>query len=511
MRSAAAAAVATLLAAAGPVAADTVVYTGYEQPGTAGPVAGAVASDPDVASAIGPTDILDIVTGQLVSRDPYQQRPPLATSTEQFWTESGISGTPNAYEHRALYDASSGRFFVTADEHVAGANRRYLAVSATSGANGGWQAVALPVDGVVTNTRVAVDSNGVYITGDAADGTTHVVVIPLADALASPPSLAHLATFVAPDPGVIPAIDLASVSKLPTDPEYLAARGIGTSGDTTLRTYYIAWNGTGGAPLLEQNLATDLEAVFPPPPPTALDGGGTLVSTGGSELRSLIANGSVLTGLAATQVNGHAGAFWFQYDPSQPIPTRQTIAPDPGCDLLLPTLGADSIGDLGIVGVETQGGTPGMRVVATGSSIYAGAPTLTGLQTIATSTASYTCNPDGGVSSFGRYASIGADPSSGGLFADVPFSSDGSPCAFQTLLFDFGVQMVSYADDFPVDYPDGGYPDDPIGGDENGNDGGCGCHTAAPRDGAAPLLLVGLGLVIQRARARARRRADRSR
>lgn len=505
-------ALATLVVAAtaAPAVADNVVSIDTTLAGTSGPTGG-VTGDPDVATTAGPVDVLDVVTGEVAIRDRFGISPPVQMTTDQFWTAAGITGTPNAFEHRAVFDIASQRFFVTADELVAGANRRYLAVSDGSAAGGSWHAVALPADGVVTDTRVAVDANGVYVTGNGSDGATHVVAIPLADALATPPTLAHATALSIPELDVIPAID-AQGGKQPTDPEVLAGRGVAQGGDTTLRTYLVTWPGGGAPATLATSSQVDLNAVFSPPPATASQGSGApLLAVGGAGLRSLTSAGSQLYGLAATQVGGHAAAFWFQVDLALGAVVRDTISVPQG-DLLVPALAVDTFGDIGVIGVEVMQGDM-FPVIAGRAADFSQTAVMSALQTYGGAAGTYSCNPDGGVTSFGRYASLGVDPTSGELFGDAPYVSDGTACAFQTSLVGFYVQDARFADDFPDDGGvaigggGGGFPT----GDDVPDGGGCGCSTAAPRDAAAPLLVIALGALVSRSRGRARRRADRSR
>ena len=152
-------------------------------------------------------------------------------------------------------------------------------------------------------------------------------------------------------------------------------------------------------------------------------------------------------------------------------------------------------------------------VIAGRAADFSQTAVMSALQTYGGAAGTYSCNPDGGVTSFGRYASLGVDPTSGELFGDAPYVSDGTACAFQTSLVGFYVQDARFADDFPDDGGvaigggGGGFPT----GDDVPDGGGCGCSTAAPRDAAAPLLVIALGALVSRSRGRARRRADRSR
>ena len=188
---------------------------------------------PILASTIGTQDQLDLSTGHVVVTPLGDDTPSLVETTEEFWSNAGITGTPNAYEHRAYFDPNTQRYFVTADELVAGPTRRYLAISASSSASGAWSAIALPATGAFTSTRVAVDSNGVYLASDNGSGTTTVTAIPLLDAIAASPTATAAVTLAVAAPDVIPAIALAADTGT-LDPELFAGRATGSDGYTAI-------------------------------------------------------------------------------------------------------------------------------------------------------------------------------------------------------------------------------------------------------------------------------------
>jgi hypothetical protein len=421
--------------AAAPATADVFVEVQHTAAGASGPTGG-VTAFPDLAATIGAVDILDLSTGHVVVTDRSGSAT-LDETTEQFWTSAGIAGAPNAFEHRAFYDPVSERFFVTADELTGGANRRYLAVSAGNSAVGPWQAVALAGSAAIRDTRVAVDAASVYLTGDPGDGTTALVVIPLTDALATPPTLAHAVTLSIPEAEAIPALfpqgDTASSEAM-----LFAARATAPDGDMTIDIYGLF----GSGPIAQVRRAgfEDLGQAFPAPPATAAQPSGPDLAVGDGGLRGVVQFGNGdLFGIAETAVDGHAAAVWFAASNTGGGPVAGVLSAA-DADVLAPSLTVDGDGDIGIAAEQTSTTQPVFGLVAglASQGYFAGAAPAT--FPVVGDAAAASCGSAPGVTAFGRTTAISVDPVDGMLFADTMAFQTATPaCGFVTALSSFDI------------------------------------------------------------------------
>ncbi len=335
--------------------------------GLSGPT-DAVTPFPDLATTVGPDDILELSTGRVVVRSLDGSAIAVDETSEQFWTAAGITGTPNAFEHSALYDPVTARFFVTADEHVAGANRRYLAVSASNSAAGEWNAVALSGSAAVLGTRVGIDARGLYVTGDPGDGTTSVITIPMADVLSLSQVNATTATF--PAAGIIPAVYPQGDFYTGNSFSLFARRGSGENGHTVIEIW------TAADPF-DPFGRIDLGSAFPPPPATAMQPNGPALPVGDGRLASFIVNGpDQMYGIAETEVDGHAAALWFFGGlGGQGMQTGTLAFPD--TDVIAPSLTSANGDSIGMAAEQTSATQPprGLISVASFSTTDFGATT----------------------------------------------------------------------------------------------------------------------------------------
>ncbi len=484
--------------AATPAGAQSIIQIEGVTPGASGPTGG-VTTTPDLATAVGPADILDLSTGHVSVIALYNTTAPTQQTTEQFWTAAGITGTPNAFEHRAVYDNASGHFFVTADEHVAGANRRYLAVSEGQTAAGPWHAVVIPAAGVITDTRLAVDANGAYITGNTGSGATAIVSIPLPYALAVPQTHVHDNALAIPEPDAIPAI-YAAGGKATTDPEWFAARGVAGNGNTAIRMYALQWH-LGEPATLGSVQIQDLGAIYALPPATATEPGVVQLDASDASLRSLTSLGPTLYGIAATTIYGQAGAFAFSIGTGggaiQSMPVGVA-----GADFITPALAVDGNGDIGVIGVITSSAIA-PTVAVTGQSAQGAMNSWPTPIPVTASQLPYTCGTGSSATPFGRYSSLVVAPTgTTGIqfYGDAMYGSD-SACGYQTAIVAFDTEILAYGDDFPPADPIGAeWPIDP--GDQSHFLDGC---CSASGDPTSSLALVGCCRLALLRRRRARR------
>lgn len=462
-----------LVLASSPAFAQTFVQLEQVVDGQVG-----VVPAPEIALAVSDTRQLEIAGGN-VAIALRGSTPAVNESTAQFWAAAGVTATPG--EHRAVFDAISRHWFVSADD----ATHRYLAVSANDDPLSGWLAITLPP---ATGTRLAVDPLGVYLVGTHG-GQSDIVVIPLADALAG--ITTNVAQLTAPELDLVPAIDRDGDA---TSPQVLVGRGTNAqTGNTTIDGWAIAWS--NGAPMLGGPVSFDLGAAFRDPPPNAVQPPGSpLLPTGTGHIRSASVVGGQLFAIAATQIGGRAGAFAVQLDLSSGTVSALDQIGQTDADLINPEIAADTSGNVGIVLTEVSS-TTGPQTMLTGrNQFFFGSPLAQLFP--AAGTGAYSCAPQNNVSSYAPYASISPDPSFG-FWADAALAGTGD-CGFHTTMIQFDIPVATDVSDDVFFEDDGGLPVDPVGSKPL-----AGCCSAS--SGASSLVLSALVIALARARRRVRR------
>jgi hypothetical protein len=163
----------------------------------------------DMAMAVGPGQIVQIVNGGYEVFDRSGNSLTGALTDVSFWNNAGISSTITSqgiFDPRVEYDPVSQRFFATEDTAGSGAsNDLMLAVSKTSNPMDGWNAVNFTAatglaNGFADFPTLGIDQNGVYIGTNNFDPNVQsgisVFSIPKADLLGITPSIANMTSFV---------------------------------------------------------------------------------------------------------------------------------------------------------------------------------------------------------------------------------------------------------------------------------------------------------------------------
>lgn len=451
---------------------------------------------------------MDVVSGAVTLRDVNGKS--LATSTaDAFWSAAGVGGTPAAFAQHSMFDASSQRWYVTAEQKTAGTpNQIYVAISKTGDVTSPWKAIALPPQAaMVTKTHLAVDPAGIYITGEMA-GHSIVMALPIEDLLwtgTASPSAAHLNVFTVPRSGLVPAIDpdgaIVSWSRM------FIARDVLPSGNAAIDVYRLNWDGSVPGSQLQATLGApavvDLGIAYPlpnraaeqPPPAPRLD-------AGNGDIASASSDGYHLVGVATTEQAGYLATLWFEIavDPStpsiSPAVEQQGIISD-AADLIVPAIAIDGANAIGIVVVRVSASAP-PAVCVTGQGNGDVPGTMRALVPASGGDAPYSCDPVNGVSPFGRYSSIASTVT--GFWAVAQYGASSTSCAFGTAWVNFAVPPSA----LPIDPTgaDGGLGDHPAGS-------ASGCAGCASTGEVAPLAwlvaLVGLALFWRRARPHTRR------
>lgn len=442
-----------------------------------------VVSESDIGSAASDSFLLDVTNGHIGITNLTTRSHTVQTS-EAFWTAAGVTGTPGAFEMRAIFEPTYQRWVISGDEHITGANRRYLAVSESSNPTGAWHALELGPDGVILDTQLAVDKNGVYLTGQRAAGGSVLVTYPAADLFTNAPTAAHAQTFAIPEDHAVPTTDIDD-TKAPTDPAFVVAR----QGDRTIQLYNVTWSGAVAALSAPRGIDLGVDVV-PPPDTAAQPDPGAPIAVGGNALRTAQSLHDHLYTVALTTFAGHSAAVWLELETTVGTVFTEEQLAIPDGDVLAPTIGVGVFGEVGLA-VTATSVTQAPFVTVAGRDSVSGGSLLSSLATANTGQAPFTCSTGG----FGRTSSLSYDPISEKFWVDSPYSVSSSDCLFGSLWVQFDPESGFLGDDFFPPVTGGEDPENT----QSDRAFGCVCRSASAPD-VGGLALVAAALLVRRRR-----------
>jgi hypothetical protein len=471
---------------------------------------GTAQAPPDPGGAAAILDVLDMVSGAVTIRDGGTGQLVSTSSADAFWTAAGIPGTPAAFAQHAIFDPESQRWYASAEQATAGApNQIYVASSLTYDVRSPWKAIALPAQAAtITNTHLAVDPAGLYITGDIG-GHSILMALPLEDLQwtgTGAPTAAHSNVFSVARAGLVPAID--GWDNVFADSRMFVARDVAANGDTAIALYRLSWQGSVLGTQTRATLAApevvDLGAAYAvPSAPAQQPSPGPALDAGNGELANASASGGSIVGIATTEQAGRLAAMWFviSADPSTPgiasSVVQEGVIGDPAADLIVPAIAFGTDNSIGVVVVRTSAVEP-PAVYVTGQGYGDETGAMRPLVLARAGSAPYSCAPVGGVSSFGRYSSLAGTAT--GFWAVAQYGASSADCGYATTWVNF---------DVPSMIPPGGGGGDDFFGDDAGSHGdpvqstkvGCaGCSSSGTGGAALPCLFVAVGLCARRRR-----------
>ena len=479
------------------------VEVGLSFDGHAG--SGSPAADP--GGGVG-SKIVEVTAGAVTFRN-YGTGEVFATSTaDAFWTAAGIAGTPAAVAQHAFFDPQTQRWYATAEQATTGPNRIYIASTESWEPMATWKAIALPPQAAaITNTHVAVDPAGLYITGDSG-GQSIVMAVPLQDLKWSgtgAPTAAHLNVFTLARTGVVPAID--PLDTILHESRFFLARELG-AGTTKIDVYRLDWNGsvldTQTTAVMSAATVVDLGVAYPAPSrPAQQPPPGPWLDAGNGALTSASATIGYIAGIAESEQNGHLAPMWFELSASASTPgapiqvVQHGVVTDFTRDFIAPAIAIESYGTLGIVMVGTDVNEPPSIYLA-GQGPYDPRGSLRQIVLGRAGTAPYSCAPIGAVSQFGRYSTISSTGS--GFWAIAQVGASTTDCEYHTAWLSFDVPSPSHTGD-PGGWADGGFGDHP-----SSHPFGCGCASSSGEQPIAGALLLAAIVFRRRRRATISRR-----
>jgi hypothetical protein len=375
---------AAIFAAAFPMAAQVTVVKTF--PGTNGPnPAPNEELSTDMMLGVSPKHLVGFINAGFSVRskvDGHELQP--FQTLGQFWSaafkNAGGQLVNNPYDPRIFFDPLSSRWFATSDTHGASQDGHFtvtqemlLAVSSDDDPTHPWKAVKYQATMGVDNIKLGIDKNGVYLTSlvGVNSKTIPVIAIPKTDLLwkgTANPSLEHANYFqvdkAAPlaergthgsrgDEGMIPAFDLNPNKKF-DEPMILINRfQADPDAETAVQIRKVTWTSPGKAVLTGPFViglgVTHKEPPLAPQPPPPGEGlYSPAIRPGGGRMVNAVVNHGNVWAIAATDVNGRAGAFWVEVDPRAMKVVQHGLLGDPNAHIIFASLNVDSNGNLGI-------------------------------------------------------------------------------------------------------------------------------------------------------------------
>ncbi len=334
----------------------------------------------DMAMAVGPTQIVQVVNGgyQVFSKSGAALS--IAISDQAFWNNSGIVDTgfgrtnPNnppdlVFDPRVVYDSGSQRFFVSEENFGdSTSNDILLGISRTSNPTDGFRALGFVGDTGFTNgfadfPTLGLDQNGVYIGTNNFDNSssansTSIFSLPKADLLLATPSIANGSEFVGLDPSVYGFVPNAV---LDSGGAHGAVLSLGFNVNEATLAFL---SGTSGAsPTLSgATLISGLTdgATLPP----RQTGGSTVTSNIDHRFSATsVAVGNLLYATNSIGDATHDMIHWMILDLTTRLVLQQGTFDDPNFDYTYPSIAANANGDF-VIGFNRSGPTDDMSAYA---------------------------------------------------------------------------------------------------------------------------------------------------
>ena len=326
-------------------------------------------SPPDVASAVGPSDLLQFTDAQYadlnLNSGVYTHR----ETPAQFWSRVGISNT-TPYDTRAIYDPLLGRFLVVAlSGSNSSSNKILLAITFGSQADQGWYGFTFNANSVENgyqtysdNLTLGVDANGVYLAtknyviGSGLYDDSSIFAIPTGPLTTYPPPSVTLSRWQALYPGngdwFQPAVNFSANQNGGTL-EYIVAPVLWNNA-TYLEISSVNWQNQ--VPIYSGATLCATNGAYSPPPNGTQPAGYPQLDSGG-EVRvqnAVVANGSIWTVFSAN-IGGNAGGVFTQTQLSNLTAVYQVAwLHQSGADFLYPSIAVNSAGWVSIGATEVS-------------------------------------------------------------------------------------------------------------------------------------------------------------
>jgi hypothetical protein len=322
-----------------------------------------VFAPPDTMGAVGPNQVVQLTNGVFAVYDKTTGALVGSKTTDTtFWTSKvGLSFSGGLTDTRILYDPSSQRWFATELTTANTGNKVLLGRSDTSDATGTWKGVSFTADsGFGDFDSLGLDADAVYVgTNDFTNGSStgtfkgvSLFSIPKADLVASPPTLAHMASFQDQNAntrgftlqgvvnlgssnghGVVIAVDNQSFGKI----DRTTVNNPGAAGATLSATTVINVASTAYPPQAKQPDGT-----------TQLDTGDDRYSG------NVVQVGNLIYMVHNIGVSNRAALRWTILNESTNAVVQEGTISDPNYDFFYPSIAANAQGEV-VIGFNRSG------------------------------------------------------------------------------------------------------------------------------------------------------------
>jgi hypothetical protein len=345
-----------------PVFGQVVVQIGQNFPGSGNSQTYITPADSD--GAVGPKYFVEFINGAFAVYNKTNGTKVLRISDLKFWANGGVNfaASDAVSDPRVIYDPLSQRWFASQVDYDGSASDPtfesdyfLLGVSDTPDPTGPWHAFEFLADPETGNfadfPTLGVDSNAVYLAGDMYYGGTNLLgttltVIPKADLLADPPSIANRIFF-----GTLAYADYGAVLQPVTCLDgssrgnILAVGNLGYDfqSHSNLVAATVLNAGTTNATLAP---ATNrpVEAYDVPLDPTQPDGTDTLADNDARFSARVTTVNGVIYAVHNVEVNGRAAIRWYRLRAADEALLEQGTLADTDLDLFYPSIAANSNG-----------------------------------------------------------------------------------------------------------------------------------------------------------------------
>ena len=347
-------------------------------------------------------------------------------SDSSFWVNAGISNakvSSGVFDPRIIFDQGSQRWFATQLTGENTGNSLLIARSNTSDPTQGFKAISI----TAANNSAFADFDTLGVNHDSVQigtnnfgnmFTSQVISIPKADLLLNTPVASNSGIFanLGTDYGFSPqsATDFGASNG---HASIVAASQFDPA--TTLQRYNV--NGSGAAGANTSNIfVVNTQSYTTPSLATQPNATGTqMLDSGDTRIGAMVYKvGDNIYLVHGTDVGGRAGIRWTILSDSTNQVVREGTISDPNHDYIMPSIAANSAGNI-VIGFTRVGETEFASAYAvTGVTDASGNVTFGGPLLLKAGTVTYASgyDPNFGFQRWGDYSATGVDPSNPNSF-----------------------------------------------------------------------------------------------
>ncbi len=398
---------------------------------------------PDTQSAVGASDVVEMVNGVYQVYGKTGSLLPGTQSLDNFWTNAGVAPTNGSFDPRIVYDPSTQRYYASAlDTGTQDASGNYntndilLAVSNSSDPTAGWKAIKIAAtnstdhffvdydmlgynaDGVyvsVNNFGSSADADGAVSSGGSSNAPAapgeSVLVVPKTSLTAQTTTgttLFYNQSFNNTGFSAHPVVDLDSPAVSPGT-EYLLSSYNGNFNGTGYEKISSV-TGTAATPTLTTSGGLVTVTAFTDPPAASQPNGDNTIDAGDTRFDgSVVKVNGELWGVQDITVNGHAGLKVVRINASTNALISETTIADSSHDYYYGSVAVNGQGSV-VVGYTRSGATEYASSYASVGTYTAGGVTFGSPILLKAGVGNYDIEYGAGRNRWGDYSATMVDP-----------------------------------------------------------------------------------------------------